>query len=302
MIEKRQLQLLKRIAPGSAAVSNDLGLLSEFAGTWVGTGFNIIARPDKQNGNIFFLQLSGMIETLEFTPIGGAVPNRGSQQDDIFIHGLSYLQRVSDLDMHAALHIEPGFWLRIPATSVPPQGETYARLSTIPHGDSLFAQSVLATAVPGGPILQPVDSIPFNITSAPLPGLNQVPNPPLTSVPPGYLDPYLNPTLPAGVITKATPAQVVQNPVILLQEAIAGQKITRTVVIEVTTVSPGGIVNIPFVVKNADTIQMDAIFWIETVELPDGTSFQQLQYVQRVMLDFDGIHWPHISVATLVKQ
>ncbi|AVP98520.1 hypothetical protein C7S18_15590 [Ahniella affigens] len=293
--------MLKRIAPGSAAVSNDLGLLSEFAGTWVGTGFNLIARPDKQNGHIFFLMLNGMIETLEFTPIGGAVPNRGSLQDDIFIHGLSYLQRVSDLDTHAALHIEPGFWLRIPKTTAPPQDETYARLSTIPHGDSLFAQSVRCADHPGGPTLLPVDSIPFTITGDPLPKLNQVPNPPLKA-PLGYKGPYERPTLPKGVITSADPADVVRNPVILLQEAIANQTITRTVVIEVTTASPGGIVNIPFVVKNADTIQMDAIFWIETVALPDGTSFQQLQYVQRVMLDFDGIHWPHISVATLVKQ
>ena len=28
----------------------------------------------------------------------------------------------------------------------------------------------------------------------------------------------------------------------------------------------------------------------------------QLQYTQRVMLDFNGIHWPHVTVATLRKQ
>jgi hypothetical protein len=27
----------------------------------------------------------------------------------------------------------------------------------------------------------------------------------------------------------------------------------------------------------------------------------QLQYVQRVILDFDNTHWPHFSVATLAK-
>ncbi|MFZ0481175.1 MAG: hypothetical protein WAL71_18695 [Terriglobales bacterium] len=54
---------------------------------------------------------------------------------------------------------------------------------------------------------------------------------------------------------------------------------------------------------------MDAIFWIETVQPTDGGDpFLQLQYVQRVILDFPPapnaaiIHWPHISVATLVKQ
>lgn len=299
---KQQLQLLKRIAPKSAEVSNELGLLAEFAGTWVGTGFNLIARPNKQEGGIFFLMLNGTIETLEFTPIGGAVPNRGSQQGDIFIHGLSYLQRVSDLDTHAALHIEPGFWLRVPPTEVPSNpNDSYVRLSTIPHGDSLVAQNSLATAVSGGPVLNPVDSFPFNIVPGqPIPGLNQVPNPPLKA-PLGYTDPYINPQLPPGVVSKASASEVVRNPVILLQEAIAGQTIDRTVVIEVSTTINGGILNIPFVVKNADTVQMDSIFWIETVNTGSST-FQQLQYVQRVMLDFDGIHWPHISVATLVKQ
>jgi len=62
--------------------------------------------------------------------------------------------------------------------------------------------------------------------------------------------------------------------------------------------------HIPFVVQNANASQMDAIFWIENVTSsnhPDG-SFLQLQYVQRVILDFDNKHWPHFSVATLVKS
>jgi CMP-2-keto-3-deoxyoctulosonic acid synthetase len=59
----------------------------------------------------------------------------------------------------------------------------------------------------------------------------------------------------------------------------------------------------PFVVQNANAAQLDAIFWIEKVVNPIGGDepFIQLQYVQRVILDFLNIHWPHISVATLVK-
>jgi hypothetical protein len=34
----------------------------------------------------------------------------------------------------------------------------------------------------------------------------------------------------------------------------------------------------------------------------DGTRFLQLQYSQTVILDFFGLNWPHIAVATLVKQ
>ena len=42
-----------------------------------------------------------------------------------------------------------------------------------------------------------------------------------------------------------------------------------------------------------------------TIETIAGTAGQpdkhQLQYTQLVMLDFNGIHWPHVTVGTLVK-
>jgi hypothetical protein len=98
----------------------------------------------------------------------------------------------------------------------------------------------------------------------------------------------------------------------VLRAQIAGQTFVETIVIQITTSFPSpltnsppvqGIVSIPFVVKNANTTQLDAIFWIEKVVHPKSPKrhFMQLQYVQRVLLDFDGIHWPHVSVATLVK-
>ena len=62
------------------------------------------------------------------------------------------------------------------------------------------------------------------------------------------------------------------------------------------------LLNIPFVVPNAKVTQMEAIFWIEKVLQPDGTHFMQLQYTQTVILFLKDINWPHISVATLVKQ
>jgi len=47
---------------------------------------------------------------------------------------------------------------------------------------------------------------------------------------------------------------------------------------------------------------MSAIFRVEKVEDATGNVFMELQYTQTVILDFIGIKWPHISVATLVKQ
>ena len=34
-----------------------------------------------------------------------------------------------------------------------------------------------------------------------------------------------------------------------------------------------GILNIPFVVCNANATKLDAIFWIETVQRPDGSQY-----------------------------
>jgi hypothetical protein len=45
---------------------------------------------------------------------------------------------------------------------------------------------------------------------------------------------------------------------------------------------------------------MTATFWIEEVEAADGKRFLQLQYIQRVLLNFNGLSWPHISLATMV--
>jgi hypothetical protein len=102
----------------------------------------------------------------------------------------------------------------------------------------------------------------------------------------------------------------VQNPNQALLDAIATQNITNTVVLIISTAPPangpatqiGGILNVPLDVPNADATRLDAIFWIETVQQADGSTFLQLQYTQTVILNFLGIDWPHISVATLTKQ
>ena len=86
-----------------------------------------------------------------------------------------------------------------------------------------------------------------------------------------------------------------------LTDAIQGQTIVSTVVLQVASIPVGGIVNIPFVTVNANATRMDSIFWIETVQCPDGTQFMQLQYTQTVIHRFLDIDWPHISVATLIR-
>ncbi len=278
-----------RAAAPRAVSADNLGALAELPGTWVGEGFNLIFLPDKQNNAIFRTKMNATVETIAFTPIGGAVPNRGSVQGDIFLHGLHYLQQVSDAATFEALHLEPGLWLNVPPTSDPSAPATIVRQATIPHGDSLLAQSILVATIDGPPPIAPVSTTPTFPDGKPV-------------VIPGYLEPFYTAPTPPGI-----PEEAKTNPNVILTDTLAaqrdaGQTVVSTTTIKVSTKPKGGLVNIPFIVANADAISMESVFWIETVEQPDGSRFMQLQYSQTVILRFVGIDWPHVSVATLVKQ
>jgi len=146
-----------RLSPDNETVLVDLGLLRQLAGTWKGRGFNLIARPDFHDQTDLYLQLNQTTETLQFTPIGSAIPNRGFGQDDIQLYGLTYLQQISDAGNDGALHIEPGIWITQPQTTFPPETvplaqQLVARMGSIPHGNALLAEGV-ATPFAGTPVL-----------------------------------------------------------------------------------------------------------------------------------------------------
>ena len=294
-----------RVAASAAPANPDLGLLHNLPGRWIGKGFNLIARPAREgvpSRPVFFLELNATQETLEFTAIGGDIPNRGETEPTALLHAVHYLQTVADCADSTFIHKEPGLWVHVPPTAEN-ASETYVRQAAIPHGDSLLAQSSFFTTVSGGPDIQPVNALPFPLAE-PIPALNDVTHTTITN--PEYIGPYLNDPLPAECLPKGlNAAATIKDPTEVLRAQIQGQNIIETDVIAISTADSGGIVNIPFVVKNANASQMDAIFWIEKVSRPSfderPTDFLQLQYVQRVILDFDNIHWPHVSVATLVK-
>jgi hypothetical protein len=280
------MNLFQRAAAPIKQVEQQLGPLADLAGTWSGHGYNLIAVPDFQNGQIFRLIVNTTKETISFTPIGGPVPNRGSGQGDINIFGLTYLQQVSDAATDEGIHIEPGIWLNVPPTSDPDvPSSTIVRQASIPHGDSLLAQGQ-ASSEQRAPNIAAVSPLP-----TPLPGQ--------PALPIGYTDPYLHGQFPAG-FNMGNPNQALVDQ--LNQQAEQGLKVVNTVNLPVSTQSVGGIVNIPFVVQNANATQMDATFWIETLQRQDGSQFLQLQYTQTVLLVFDGVVWPHVSVATLIKR
>ncbi len=271
-----------------------LGPLQDLPGTWMGKGLNVVLLPDFADGQIFRAKINTTMETLNFNKIGAPIPNRGSVQNDIEFLGLHYLQQVNDLQDSSALHLEPGIWLNVPATANPAVEPTVVRMASIPHGDSVMAQGNFLT-VAGGPLIADVDTTPLR-GGVVIPATDP------------YLAPLKNAVLPPGI----TPAMVI-NPNLFLSQAIAHQNIKETVVMIIATTPPAagappggptgsGILNTPFVTTNANAVRMNAIFWIEKVMGPDGKIFMQLQYTQTVILNFKGVDWPHISVATLIKR
>ena len=273
---------------------------------------------------------------------------------------MPYLQSIEDITaltvnptaQPTGIHLEPGLWMSVPATSDPEEGPTLVRMASIPHGTTICAQGSSQTQ-PGSPIsdIPVADITPFT--------------PPDNKVPPGTfpsmtatqnntwrIPQELSPYLAAGQITQA----ILDDPNTVLRNALAGQTISSTTTISIATAPAaplfgGGTDNIAFLLgepdaslPNAQTVQMAATFWIETVvheilippipfpgsghppTIATGipgtgrpvTSFlvdppvplleprvitvtsTQIQYSQTVLLNFNGLIWPHVSVATLV--
>lgn len=285
-----------RTASSLLATTDNLGPLQDLTGFWQGVGFSLIARPNFSGGNEngIFLQLNLLRETIEFTPIGSPVVNRGSLQGDIAIYGLTYLHRVTDGVTGGALHIEPGMWLNIPSTTVPASNASIARLATIPHGNAVCTVGYSENVVfQGLPQIPPANTVPFKIGGeVPLAGTKN----PYPEYDLGVVNKFRSDPLPPE-ITQA----IIDDPNVMLRDALKGQSVTRIIRLITLTTPGGGIDNIPFIVKNADALSLESVFAIETVQSPDGGEILQLQYSQTALLNFRGMSFPHVTVGTLVK-
>jgi len=283
-------------------IDDPLGPLAALPGTWKGHGFNTIWRPHHP-GQDRFLELNLTKETLEFEEIPGEIPNRGLLQKDINMFGLHYLQQISDRTLEAGIHFEPGIWATVPATKVPVKPPTVVRMASIPHGTVVLAQG-RASVIAGPPVIKPVDIIPFSIGAPATKGTFHQAQQVFTELKLATTTPFRQPS-DASTVPGITQAMV-KNPNSVLTQAIAGQDIVNTVVLRVkaSNAKPAsvGTANTFFLTENASADLMSATFWIETVNKPGGGQFLQLQYTQTVMLDFNGLSWPHVSVATLRKK
>lgn len=312
-------QMIKSFAIGGRkieeAVPGDdaLGPLKLLPGTWrnvpnlPGRGWNMIALPFADGQFGYRVLMNQYNETLKFSTVDKGVPNRGipdgldGSDGDQFVAVLDYEQSIEQIaaanfpesgkagNPGLAIHHEPGLWMHI--INKRTNDIDIARLATVPHGDSVLALG-RSEESNDQPIIPDDSGLPI--------GVDQSLNSP-------YLAPYKhfvdNPF--EGLFTPVKPNA-------LLHEANQGVNIKRVTRLDVDTkIESGGVVNIPFIVKQANATELTSTFWIQELEELDdnGQPKLRLQYTQTVFLDFfprrDGvpgfIRWPHISINTMEK-
>jgi hypothetical protein len=285
---------------GSSAMQTalNLGPLASLPGSWKGKGFSVMWRPQNFAAEVNdpplppaseikrYLMLNKTAESFDFHVIPGQVPNRGlqqgppqapagtTQQEDINLYGLHYLQRVSDddkkgfLDAGQALHLEPGLFMYVPANdnSFAPgfvSEPTIVRMGSIPHGVNVLMQGPAPSATP-------VDGPPNIPDMYPNPTMPMTETGPLTPTPGGTdavglgIQPFqtelgasLNnehvvpeqrisndvlptPAAAGGAVQSNGPYPdsfqgIINNPNSVLQDHIAHQEILGTITIDMST-------------------------------------------------------------------
>ncbi len=298
----------------------ELGPLKWLPGHWhaAGTGWNMIALPFAEPRGNFRVLMNQYDEDLNFTFIDNGVPNRGIDEasdvdTDQFVVTLDYQQQIQQVavedfpesdkqgDLGAAIHHEPGLWLHMKNETT--DDLDIARLGTVPHGNSVLALGK-SQVTKGKPTIPMLDGLPIGA-----PGGDDITHP--------YLAPYkhfednkFHGNVPTGI---GFPGFFPTDLNAILRFALDGlPPVARTTVLHVdTTLQDAGIVNIPFIEREADASEMKFTFWLMELEEKDekGNPKLVMQYSQLVFLDFfervdgvDGlIRWPHVSISTLNK-
>ena len=236
---------------------------------------------------------------------------------NINIHGVTYIKQINKAgNPPAELHAEPGISALVPRPAI--------RLSLRPYADGvdptrsvINAQGVFQV-IPGGPQTVPDNNVLPFFFNTPAPTNAQFDQVALTFSELDLSIPTQFRQEPSG-ITQADLQNIVKNPNSVLQDALQkslqGTSMKSRTFLHISTTNSvikggGGTANTAFLtsstdphVGNARATQVEATFWIETIAGTGGQPDKlQLQYTQLVMLDFNGIHWPHVTVGTLVKQ
>ena len=290
-----------------------------------GRGWNLIALPFAEPGQRrnYRILMNQYNEVLKFTKIDDKVPNRGitvsrpADRADQRVAALDYEQMIAQIsakDVNESgdagapelpIHHEPGFFLHMRDQRT--DDFDIARLATIPHGNAVTALGK-SDSVNGAPTIGPLSGFPDGVSIDIVEAVKNATDPNV------YLFPYNHFTQnPFKGVLEGTPFPGFspENANALLELGLPNNVVKTTVLHMDTDVLEAGIVNIPFVVRQADAAEMKATFWIMELDEKDdkGRPRLVLAYSQFIFLDFfnrfDGrpglIRWPHISINMMEK-
>ncbi|CAN5417544.1 hypothetical protein BH10ACT9_BH10ACT9_17740 [soil metagenome] len=297
--------------------------------------------PQPDSDNILELNLTIETLSFQ-SPLGAVPNRGELQADIFLngVPYLQSISDVTDPTRTTPIHLEPGIFLIVPSTTVPAVPETVVRMASIPHGTTINAQGTFLN-VPGGPRLDPIDITPFpignpdnrirfpsqDVTTPETPRIPQD-----LSVAPTITQALLDD--PVTMLRDHIQGMTILSNDVLFFDTKAEHPGGGTDNIAFLVGDAAG--------PNADAIEMSSIFWIEVVEaqlevkplkagssrtvsppVPAGApapsfvvtaeteiydtrfitvTYTQIQYVQNVALNFAGLTWPHVSVATLVPS
>lgn len=288
-----------------------------------GRGWNLIALPFAGPDRNYRLLMNQYNEVLTFTKVDEAVPNRGiikngtTEPADQKVAALDYEQTIAQIaakDITASefaggpelpIHHEPGFFLHMKEQRI--EEVDIARLATIPHGNAATSLGRSAN-FDGAPTVPEIDGFPIGITADIATAVAEATDPA------SYLFPYhefANNPFKGVLEGTAFPGFNVAQANALLELGMPNNVLRTTELHTDTTLLEGGIVNIPFVERQADAAEMRSTFWIMELDEPglNGKPKLLLAYTQFIFLDFfprfDGeeglIRWPHISINMMEK-
>lgn len=288
-----------------------------------GRGWNLIALPFAGPDRDFRVLMNQYNEVLSFTKVDESVPNRGiikngdTQPADQRVAALDYEQTIAqisarditDSDLAGGpelpIHHEPGFFLHMKEQRI--DGIDIARLATIPHGNSATSLGISKT-FDGPPVIPSVDGFPVGVVDDIAAAVEAA------SDPAGYLFPYHQFTKePFKGVLEGTqfPGFSVADANALLRAGMPPNVVRTTELHTDTTLLEGGIVNIPFIERQADAAEMQSTFWIMELDEEglNGNPKLVMAYTQFIFLDFfprrndptQLIRWPHISINMMEK-
>lgn len=255
---------------------------------------------------------------------------------------LQTVQDVTNPGQPVGIHVEPGLWIAVPSTVDPAEGPTVARMGSIPHGTTIEAQgtSVSFSGAPNIPpvsitpffIGQPGSLVRFASQTATNGATTRIPQDLTPFIAAGTItqaildDPntVLRNHIKNQKIIATTAISVATDPpppiigggtdnIAFLQANANAVLMSATFwieTVEVTIVIPPfrpGDPPLQLRAEGDDSGRPVANFAIRPpIPIPEPRpitfTFTQIQYSQLVLLNFNGLSWPHVSVATLVRN